>query len=148
MQDKTDTCSALQEDGATHDRNRQQVSAEQDKTRRDKRRPDKTRRDDTRQDKRKQDKVIKTRQDKTSGSGGNEHIRVFRHFPRRPCVPACMMLEGMRLDPSAPIPCKHIYMMMEGVRFIHSIVEGLMFNPFNQDVLEECRFKHPIKTYR
>ena len=32
MQDKTDTCSALQEDGATHDRNRQQVSAEQDKT--------------------------------------------------------------------------------------------------------------------
>ena len=25
---------------------------------------------------------------------------------------------------------------------------GLMFNPSNQDVLEECRFKLPIKTYR
>ena len=25
---------------------------------------------------------------------------------------------------------------------------GLMFHPSNQDVLEECRFKLPIKTYR
>ena len=25
---------------------------------------------------------------------GNEHIRVFRHFPNEPCVLACMMLRG------------------------------------------------------
>ena len=34
---------------------------------------------------------------------GNEHFRVIRHFPNRPCVLACMMLEGLRLDPSTPI---------------------------------------------
>ena len=59
-----------------------------------------------------------------------------------------MMLEGLRLDPSTPISCEHVCLMMEGFKFIHAIVEGLMFNPSNQDVLEECRFKHPIKTYR
>ena len=34
---------------------------------------------------------------------GNEHFRVIRHFPNRPCVLAYMMLEGLRLDPSTPI---------------------------------------------
>ena len=32
--------------------------------------------------------------DKGEGMCGNEHIRVFRHFPNEPCVLACMMLRG------------------------------------------------------
>ena len=63
-------------------------------------------------------------------------------FPKRPCVLAGMMLEGLRLDPSTPISCEHICLMLEGFKFTHSIVEGLLFNLFNQDVLEECRVHH------
>ena len=86
--------------------------------------------------------------DKGEGMCGNEHIRVFRHFPNEPCVLACMMLKGLRLDPSTPMPCEHVWLMLEGFKFTHSIVEGLMFNPSNQDVLEESRLKLSIKTYR
>ncbi len=42
----------------------------------------------------------------------------------------------------------HVHIRIHGFKFIHSTLEGLMFNPSNQDVLEECRFKLPIKTYR
>ena len=73
---------------------------------------------------------------------GSNHFRVFDHFPNRPCVLAGMMLEGLRLDPSTPISCDHVCLMLEGFKFIHSIVEGLLFNLFNQDVLEECRVHH------
>ena len=83
--------------------------------------------------------------DKGKGMCGNEHIRVFRHFPNRPCVLACMMLEGLRLDPSTPISCG---LMLEGFKFIHSIVEGLLFNLFNQDVLEECRVRRESEVSR
>ena len=83
--------------------------------------------------------------DKGKGMCGNEHIRVFRQFPNRPCVLACMMLEGLKLDPSTPMSCEHVCMMLEGFKFIHSIVEGLMFNPSNQDVLEESGSSLPSK---
>ena len=83
--------------------------------------------------------------DKGKGMCGNEHIRVFRHFPNQPCMLACMMLEGLRLDSSTPMSREHVCLMLEGFKFTHFIVEGLMFNPSNQDVLEESRFKLSIK---
>ena len=88
--------------------------------------------------------------EKGEGMCGNEHIRVFRHFPNEPCVLACMMLKGLRLDPSTPMPCEHVWLMLEGFHImLHVLLHvGLMFHPSNQDVLEECRFKLLIKTYR
>ena len=38
--------------------------------------------------------------DKGEGMCGNEHIRVFHHFPNEPCVLACMMLEGKLCFPT------------------------------------------------
>ena len=88
--------------------------------------------------------------DKGEGMCGNEHIRVFRHFPNEPCVLACMMLKGLRLDPSTPMPCEHVWLMLEGFHImLHVLLHvGLMFHPSKQDVLEECRFKLLIKTCR
>ena len=88
--------------------------------------------------------------DKGEGMCGNEHIRVFRHFPNEPCVLACMMLNGLRLDPSTPMPCEHVWLMLEGFHImLHVLLHGgLMFHPSKQDVLEECRFKLLIKTCR
>ena len=88
--------------------------------------------------------------EKGEGMCGNEHIRVFRHFPNEPCVLACMMLKELRLDPSTPMPCEHVWLMLEGLHImLHVLLHGrLMFHPSNQDVLEECRFKLLIKTCR
>ena len=52
---------------------------------------------------------------------GNEYIRVFRNFPNRPCVPACIILEGLRFDPSTSMSYEHICMMSERFKFIHSM---------------------------
>ena len=88
--------------------------------------------------------------DKGEGMCGNEHICVFRHFPNEPCVLACMLLKGLRLDPSTPMPCEHVWLMLEGFHIMLYVLlhGGLMFHPSKQDVLEECRFKLLIKTCR
>ena len=40
------------------------------------------------------------------------------------------------------------YMVYEDLNFIHSIAEGLIMFPFNQESLDECWFKHWTKTCR
>ena len=66
------------------------------------------------------------------------------------CVCTDLEVVLLRLDPSTPMPCEHVWLMLEGLRImLHVLLHGgLMFHPSNQDVLEECRFKLLIKTYR
>ena len=85
--------------------------------------------------------------EKGEGRCGNEHIRVFRHFPNGPCVPACMMSAGLRLDPSTPMPCEHVWLMREGFHImLHTLPSrrcwknaGSSFSQKNLSVISDAR---------
>ena len=48
-------------------------------------------------------------------------VNIPRAFPNRPCVLACIMLEGFRSVSSTPMSYEHICMMLERFKLIHSM---------------------------